>query len=348
MAARGRRYPVGIAIGVLGVVVAIIAAGALLAGRGGSPAGVHAAATVPVRLVYAEPFGHSKAAPEAVWSATASNQHRIRLAIGSAPMVSPSGRWVAYDAGPLNHQTGLSLISSAGGRPRHVGTPGYPVAWSPNSRLVAVMDTSGQGLTVVHTRSLQSSKLNLPPESRDFQFSPDGKTLIFDHEESSSRVDLYTITLATGAVHRLTHDGRSYEPLWGPRGIAFDRFTAGRPGDVWLMSPGGADAHRLTHTTLGLYPADWSADGSRLLAAQPATNNGRLFAVDLTTGTVRTLTPLVGDLVPQGLSGDGKTVLAATGCGEIPGDTGTLETIPFTGGAPTVIERGACRGNWSG
>jgi len=41
-------------------------------------------------------------------------------------------------------------------------------------------------------------------------------------------------------------------------------------------------------------------------------------------------------------------VLAATGCGEIPGYTGTLETIPFTGGKPTVIERGARRGSWSG
>jgi hypothetical protein len=64
-------------------------------------------------------------------------------------------------------------------------------------------------------------------------------------------------------------------------------------------------------------------------------------------GTTRTLTPLLGGLVPQGLSRDGGTVLAAFGCGHNPGSTGALETIPFAGGPPTVIARRVCGGDWN-
>lgn len=348
LAARGRRYPVGVAIGVLAVAAAVIAAGALLARHGGSPARAHGAAVVPVRLVYAEPFGHSKVAREAVYSATPSNQGRIRLAVGSTPLVSPNGGWVAYDAGPQNSHTGLSLIAATGGAARHVGPAGYPVAWSPDSRLVAVVHDNGyQGaITVVNARTLRATTVAVP-SGRNFGFSPDGKMLAFDHSEPATRNDLYTVTIATGAVRRLTHDGRSWEPLWGGRGIAFTRWTAHGPGDVRLMSATGANAHRLTHTSLGLYPADWSADGTRLLVAKPDLFNGRLFAVDPATGATRALTPLLGGLVPQGLSRDGRTVLAAYGCGNNPAGAGVLETIPFAGGKPTVIARGACGGSWN-
>jgi Tol biopolymer transport system component len=79
----------------------------------------------------------------------------------------------------------------------------------------------------------------------------------------------------------------------------------------------GGGAHQVTHTPAGIYPAAWSADGSRMLAAYPVTNNGKLYAVDVATGHTRALTPFVGDLGPQGLSRDGRTVLAAIGCGEL-------------------------------
>jgi hypothetical protein len=109
------------------------------------------------------------------------------------------------------------------------------------------------------------------------------------------------------------------------------------------MNDDGSDQHQLTHTHAGIYPAAWSADGRRMLAAYPATNNGKLYAVDVEAGTARPLTPFVGDLYAQGISRDGRTVLAAIGCGEVLSPHGLVETIPFSGGPPTVIARGPCR-----
>jgi len=64
--------------------------------------------------------------------------------------------------------------------------------------------------------------------------------------------------------------------------------------------------------------------------------------------STRTVRPLgrperVGDLFAQGLSRNGRVVLAAIGCGGTASAYGLIETIPFAGGRPTVIVRGPCR-----
>ena len=59
------------------------------------------------------------------------------------------------------------------------------------------------------------------------------------------------------------------------------------------------------------------------------------------------MTDFVGDLFAQGLSRNGKVVLAAIGCGGTPSAYGLIETIPFAGGPPSVIVRGPCRATWT-
>jgi Tol biopolymer transport system component len=235
-------------------------------------------------------------------------------------------------------------VSTLRGASRSVAALGEPVVWSPDSRLVVVQGNAGAA--VVDVPSLRVRRLRLPEASGGFSFSPEGSVLAYEHSTGRG-TDIFTITLGTGRIDRLTHDGRSGSPLWGPDGIAFERFGPDRcancHGDIWLMSPTGGDPHQLTHTHAGIYPAAWSADGTRMLAAYPATHNGRLYAVDVSSGAARPLTPFVGDLFPQGLSGDGRTVLAAIGCGGTIGPYGLVETIPFSGGHPTVIIRGPCR-----
>ena len=120
----------------------------------------------------------------------------------------------------------------------------------------------------------------------------------------------------------------------GPNGIAFERH-----GDVWLTDEDGGDIHQLTHTRAGIYPAAWSSDIIRLLAAYPAMHNGKLYSVNVPTGAAKDLTGFVGDLYAQGLSRNGTTILAAIGCGGTQSPFGRVETIPFAGGRPTVIAR---------
>jgi hypothetical protein len=73
---------------------------------------------------------------------------------------------------------------------------------------------------------------------------------------------------------------------------------------------------------------------------------GRLYAVSLPGGQTVALTAPTPNLVPEGLSANGKTVLAALFC-HSPGEHGLIEAIPFAGGAPTVLLRGPCDAQWT-
>ncbi len=298
-----------------------------------------------VALVFAKPAG-ARAVPgdrEVIYTASPTGRQPHRLAVGMYPLLSPDGTTVAFQAGS-EASPSLRMISTRGGSPRAVGVRGAPLAWSWQSRFLAV--GTGRGLVILDTRTLRTTPIRLPDASGDFSFSPDGTTLVFEHSTGSG-IDIYTVSRSGGTIHRLTDDHRSGYPLWGPDGIAFERFGPDRcgncHGDVWLMNANGGDARQITHTRAGIYPAAWSADGRRLLAAYPATHNGRLYAVDVASGSARPLTRFVGDLFAQGLSRDGRTVLAAIGCGGTAGPYGIVETIPFAGGHPTVIARGPCR-----
>jgi hypothetical protein len=332
---------------VAAVAIASVGAAIWVASGRDSPSSVGAAEPpARVALVYATPVGHGfTARREVIYAASPGNEHPLRLAVGTNPLLSPDGEWVAYLGGPADHPTGIRLISTLGGTPKDVGISGTPTTWSGNSRFLAVQRTGG-GLTIVDARSLRTTSIPLPEASGNFSFSPDGTMLAFQHSTGAGS-DIYTVTRTGGRIHRLTGGHRTGFPLWGPGGIAFERFGPDRcmncRGDVWVMDDDGADPHQLTHTHAGIYPAAWSADGRRLLAAYPATNNGRLYAVDVDSGAVRAITHFVGDLYAQGLSRDGRTVLAAIGCGEMPSPYGVVETIPFAGGPPTVVVRGPCR-----
>lgn len=329
----------------VGLAVASVAGAVIVSGRDGTTSLPATPAPVRVALVYAKPVGTELIARrEVIYAASPVDTHPRRLAVGASPLLSPDGTRVAYIGGPLQHPTGIRLIGTLGGAARVVGIAGEPIVWSPNSRFVAVQGP--RGLAIVDARTLRVAPIRLPEASGNFSFSPDGTMLAFDHATGSG-IDVYTVRRTDGAVQRLTDDRRSGYPLWGPAGIAFERFGADRcancHGDVWMMNEDGGDQDQLTHTHAGIYPAAWSGDGRRLLAAYPATHNGELYAVDVESGGARPLTPFVGDLYAQGLSRDGRTVLAAIGCGGTPSPFGLIETIPFAGGRPTVIVRGPCR-----
>lgn len=196
-----------------------------------------------------------------------------------------------------------------------------------------------------------------PLPSYAYSFSPDDSQIVFGGGSRTQGPDIYTVPTNGGAIHRLTNDHRSAFPLWGSSGIAFERYRVNAPGDprcasgpcggdVWLMNPSGAGAHQVTHTHAGIAPAAWSANGSRLLAAQPDGDPGRLFAVTLATRQTRAITAPVACLYPAGLSRDGRTVLAFVWCASTEA-AGTIETIPFTGGHPTILLHGPWWAAWN-
>jgi Tol biopolymer transport system component len=314
------------------LVVAVLAAGC----------GGHA---IPrTQLVYAVATSFD-ANHEWIWRARPDGTHRVRLVRGRQPQLSPNGRLVAYTRSP--HE--LFVVPISGGKPdllrRFRGHDAFIAGfvWSPTSRELATVEGSSIVLVDVdtgHVRTFATSRRHLVGVG-DPSFSPDGSRIVFDRFDQTGS-DLELFDTRTARTRKLTSDHGSMYPVWGPRGIAYER-----GGDVWLLDPDRGRVRRLTHTRARIYPAAWSADGKRLLAANPAIHNGRLWAVDVRTGRARDLTGWVGDLFPQGLSRSGKTILAAIGCGGTISPFGVVETLPFAGGRAHVIVKGPCRASWN-
>jgi|1186.fasta_scaffold198940_1 Tol biopolymer transport system component len=276
-----------------------------------------------------------------------------RIAQGQDPAISPDGRWVAYFTHPDAEPSRL-YFADAGTRrsfePNLLGEWNYGSAvWDPTSRRIAVVMSNGEerAIGVVEPRPGARTRI-LTRGSTDIgmTFSPDGSQLAFVRLHRRG-ADICTVGSEGGAPSCLTHGGWNESPAWGALGIAFERGGI-CTGDVWLMDGDGSNVRQITHSGgAGIAPVAVSSDGRRLLGAYLCPHNGKLWGVDLASGAARDLTGFVGDLAPDGISRDGRTVLASIGCGGLIGGTGLVELIPFAGGKPRVIAHGPCRASWN-
>lgn len=288
-----------------------------------------------------------------VWFAQPDGTHPVRLADASAIVpaaLSPDGTRIAFVRMTQHPRSAnIYIVSTDGGGPvlvRRVRGPHAFVSdltWSPDSsRLVS---GENPGLFVFRAR-VESSAHRIRSNAGGPTFSPDGAQIAYTRS-GKKRSDIYVYDVASGSSRALTRNGRSFAAVWGPASVVFSRATGrGARFDLWTVSPGG-HARRLTHTSAGIVPVAWSGDGSRLLAENPASHNGRLWAVDAETGAAHAITDWVGDLYGLGLSSEGRTVLAGIGCGAFISPVGRVETLPFTGGEPHVIVDGPCRATWN-
>lgn len=261
---------------------------------------------------------------------------------GGIPALSRDGRWIAYPRGKeYRPPTRLVIRSVTGSYVQRIPLPALSqiVGWAGDD---VVLQGARGGVFVRKPRA--QAWRTLVPAGSSLEFaaaSPDGTQIALTDG------DISIVPVAGGPARKLTTDGRAYAAAWGPGGIAYG--SGARGTDVWMVHADGSDAHQLTHTGQGIVPVAFDDAGDHLLAANPAMHNGRLWAVDVTTGTARALTDWQGDLYGQGISPDGRTVYAAVGCGGMPSLFGAhLETIPFAGGTPRPFASRACRGSWIG
>jgi Tol biopolymer transport system component len=323
--------------------VAIAVAVVLVALGSGSAAAQRDSAP---KLVYATAI-NDPGEKQRIWSANADGSNAVALALGSNPELSPDGRWIAF-----TRLKSLMLIPSVGGRVRTMYAISgkrafvYDSVWGPNSKQLVAYAWDGHDNHLVlvdvatdHQTEFARGNVDSPT------ISPNSARVAYVADQN-----LFVYNIASRRTIQLTRGGVSLDPHWGPFWIAYAKPQRRATGDIWLIRGGGGANHQLTHTHAGIWPDAWSADGKRLLADNPAIHNGRLWAVDVATGQARDLTGWVGDLFAQGLSRDGTLILAAIGCGGMPGPRGLLETLPFGGGRPTVIaggQEGPCRGSWN-
>jgi Tol biopolymer transport system component len=156
------------------------------------------------------------------------------------------------------------------------------VAWSPDGTRLAfekhaeafnslspaeiyTMNADGSGVT-------RRTTTPTPFSSANPAWSPDGLKMAFaTNRDGSDNWEIYVLTLATGAVQRLTnHADWDMRPSWSPDGtrIAFTRYspTTGASG-IHTIRADGTDIRRLTWTSqagFGDGSPKWSPDGTRI------------------------------------------------------------------------------------
>lgn len=328
-----------------------------------------------------------------VWVARDDGSGAHRLLAGSNPHVSPDGQVIAllHQGKGAKAQPELVLAPADGSAPAATLVRGwrepYVFAWSPDSSTIAALrgpelgkralvliDVVTGAQDVVATGYFNgvsfapaSSRAGVVPLT-----TPAGGgvlSLAYGRAPTESyppRGDVYRFDLPPGQSVRaaapvaLTHDHRSLDPLWGPHGqIVFvkqldaKRRKYGPKNELYLMSEGGGQVRRLTHTEVdpllqGLYPTAWSADGSRLLAEFEGQDTTYAVAVNPRTGAQRPLVKATEQgFLGWALSPDGGRVLGQTR-GFEPGPGNDVATAPYGGGKPKVLAKSAFEPSWGG
>jgi Tol biopolymer transport system component len=199
---------------------------------------------------------------------------------------------------------------------------------------------------------------------RGISFAPSGDALAYARDSGRTgtdyRPDIFSVRIANGRISRLTGDGHSGEPVWGPTSIAYRHYvrtTWPQVGGTWLMWRDGSGKHPFArgdqnrrHAHYGLMPVEFSRDGKRLLACTVAEFG--CSPVTFFVATKQRHAFSVGEfprhthglLAPEDMSGDGRSLLVWIGSvdGAAADD---IYAVPFAGGKARLVAHNA---DWAG
>lgn len=311
-----------------------------------------------------------------VWLATADGKEAKLLGPGDQPLLAPDGELVAASLigatpGAEEHGPALGLYAASGAPVIdylniETSIP-TPLAWSADSRYLAVAVQSTQivdgrvasSLDVIDT---QSGTVTTIAKGSVYgaSFSHDGSdSLVFglSHSESfAGEVNLYVSEPNGSGLRRLTSNGHSLNPVWGPRYIAYDRVRTRKLSpeyQIWLASPSdGAPVRRVTHVSVnalaqGLVPLAFSATGNRLVAEWEGQDQSGAYAVNVLSGRAREVTVHGRAVQGAGISSSGSTLLIDEGGLFQAPSKARVASIPFAGGRSHVLIAHGSQGSWN-
>lgn len=299
-----------------------------------------------------------------------------KIGKGRTPRVSPDGQAIVYlREGPKNAQEmRLVPLNGAPARTLMVGwreTSSF--AWSPDTKTIAALrgpEIGKRKLVLIDvwagTRRVIAegyfSGLSFDPAPVPFNLDGPVGELAYSKSNSEKyppRSDVFRVDVTTDKPVQITRDHRSLAPVWGPDGqIVFIKTVEakqrkyGPKNELFLMNPQGKQVKRLTNTKVplllqGLFPIDWSADGTRLLAEFEGQDTSYAVAVNPRTGAQRPVAEAdETGFVGTALSVNGKFVLGYTG-GLDPGAKHNVVSIPYGGGKPMVLAKNAFEPAWT-
>jgi dipeptidyl aminopeptidase/acylaminoacyl peptidase len=255
-----------------------------------------------------------------------------------SPAWSPDGRWLAF-VSDRSDKRQIYAISPAGGEARALtdvdeGVGGFE--WSPDGSQIAftMSDAKTDALkeqdkkygefevvdleyrmTHLHVVDVRMDGADLPEPKRltsgrftvgSFRWSPDGRSLAFDHRKdpnaaSSGSADISTVRVADASVRALvTQDGPDSNPRWSPDGsqIAFQSAMANPSffytnSRIAVVAAAGGTVRSITDG-FDEQPSllDWSPAGIFFSALERTSS--RLFRLDPASGRFTALSPASG------------------------------------------------------
>jgi hypothetical protein len=244
-----------------------------------------------------------------------------RLARGAAPLVSPNGRYIAFERVVSMDGSRVDLLVKGlpNGKVRRVvrNDAGPPLAWSRDSKRFLAAGAPGAAY-VFNVRTGRRHVIDTSDEMEAAAFSPNGRTIVLE-EAGRDSGELFAVPPHSFKEGNLFDFGSA--PAWGPVGLAYGLDNRGSDdphpySDIVVRRFLNSEPQTVLHTQSDFValPVDWSADGATLLAAEVRRDefgeNPRATAVLITpkTGATRTLVPVFSSV--SALSRDGRVVLA--------------------------------------
>jgi TolB protein len=207
---------------------------------------------------------------------------------------------IAYVQGPVGaKEIWISDYDGANPGPvTHNGSINLTPVWSPDARSLAITSFM-QGypdlyrLFPFERRPIQTLAAFVGINSSP-SWSPDGRSIAVTLSKDGNP-EIYVLTVATGALRRLTrHAGIDTEPVWSPTGqqIAFVSDRGGQP-NIYVMDADGANSRQITSGGFHTQPR-WSPKGDTIVYTQREGTH-ELWAVSPDGSNSRRLTAGTGD-----------------------------------------------------
>lgn len=216
------------------------------------------------------------------------------------PSISPDGTRIAFSSSPDGRQE-IYVMNTDGSNPVRLTTQpsGHAASptWSPDGTRIAfifqdppsapevrIVNADGTGLVTVKT---------VPDMWAPLRWSPDGARLAFmvmdDLGEGATDFDVYTLTLATGALARVTaNTGLDIDPAWMEDGrLVYLTVAPQINGGIAVSNADGSGTSLLFDSPDHVeFTPTLSAHGALAFTSQPA-NGGwsRIWVVGATGGT---------------------------------------------------------------
>jgi len=327
----------------------------------------------PPRLAY---LTETASGSPKVWIAAANGSAPKLLGPGQQPLLAPNGQSVAVAlfgtvSGPQESGPAIGIYPSSGAPVADYlsleAATATPLAWSPDSRYLAVFAQSNATVGIASSSSLdvidtQTGTVTTIAHGEIYgaSFARDGSDrLVFAMARSlsqSAKTNLYVAEASGAGVHPITRDGRSLFPIWGPEYIAYDRERPRHLSpeyQIWLGTLTNPRVRKLTHVRVGslvqgLIPLEFSATATRLLAEFEGEDTSEAYAVNVANGRARAVHLGRQEVQGAGISSDGSTLLLDTESFEESPSHGRIVTVPWAGGAPTVLVAHAGQASWNG